>query len=343
MINIGVIGLGMMGLTHLDVYAGLATAKVVAIADADAGRRNGTVKARGNVEGQAQGRFDVASVKGYADGFDLIRDPNVQMVDICLPTPLHHRFALAALEAGKHVLVEKPLARTSADAFAIADAADRAFEKDGVLAMPAMCMRFWPGWTWLKQAVVEQRYGKVLAAQFTRLASHPGGAFYQSADASGAAALDLHIHDADFIRHCFGTPRAVRSVGYSKVTGGVDHLFTHYFYEDIPLVTAEGGWCMAAGFPFQMRYRINFERATAVFDASAASPLMLYQDGKLEPVALGKASGYQEEIEYFLGCIAAQRRPETVTLREGAEAVRIVEAEVESIRTGEACPLPHTR
>src|SRR5260370_39218043 len=73
MINVGVIGLGMMGLTHLDVYAAAAGARVVAIADADPDRRSGKVKASGNVEGQAKGGFDVASVKGYADGMELIR------------------------------------------------------------------------------------------------------------------------------------------------------------------------------------------------------------------------------------------------------------------------------
>ena len=334
MINIGVIGLGMMGLTHLDVYAAWAPAKIVAVADADPGRRTGVTKARGNVEGQAQGRFDITSVTGYADGLELIRDPNVQVVDVCLPTPLHKAFTIAALEAGKHVLVEKPLARTSADALAIADAADVAFAKSGAIAMPAMCMRFWPGWTWLKQVVAEQRYGKVLSAKFTRLSSHPGGAFYQSAEASGAAALDLHIHDTDFVNHCFGKPKAVRSIGYSTVTAGVDHLFSHYLYDDIPLVTAEGGWSMAAGFPFQMRYHVNFEQATAVFDAAATPQLALYQDGKTQTVPLGTAQGYEEEISYFLQCIADKRRPEIVTLRDAAAAVRIVEAEVESVKSG---------
>ena len=83
-----------------------------------------------------------------------------------------------------------------------------------------------------------------------------------------------------------------------------------------------------------MRYHVNFERATAVFDASAESPLMLYQNGKAEAVAIGKEIGYQAEIEYFLHCIAAKRRPETVTLRDAAEAVKWVEAEVESVMSG---------
>jgi predicted dehydrogenase len=335
MINVGVVGLGMMGLTHLDVYASQPGAKVVAIADADPDRRSGKTKATGNVEGQAKGAFDVASVKGYADGMELIRDPNVQMVDICLPTPLHKKFAIAALEAGKHVLVEKPLARTSADAFAIADAADRAFAKNGALAMPAMCIRFWPGWTWLKRAIAENRYGPVLSTRFTRLASHPAGPFYADANASGAAILDLHIHDTDFVRHCFGPPKAVRSVGYSKVTAGIDHVLTHYLYDQIPLVTAEGGWAMQSGFPFRMRFDVNFQSATATYDAFAKDSLTLHQNNKTESIPLETQQGYQREIEYFLTCISENRRPETVTLRDAAEAVRLVEAEEQSVITGQ--------
>ena len=90
---------------------------------------------------------------------------------------------------------------------------------------------------------------------------------------------------------------------------------------------------------FRMRYDVNFERATAVFDAFAPQPLSLYQEGKVEALPLEAELGYQREIVYFLECIAAQRRPETVTLREAAEAVRVVEAEVESVKTGQVVAL----
>jgi predicted dehydrogenase len=336
MINIGVIGLGMMGLTHLDVYHAMPGAKVVAVADAMADRLSGRERATGNVKGQAQGAFDVTTVTGYADGLEMLRDPNVQAVDICLPTPAHRKFATAALEAGKHVLLEKPLARTSADAFAIADAGEKAFTARGLISMPAMCMRFWPGWIELKQAIEQKTYGRVLAAKFQRLASHPAGAFYANAEQSGAAALDLHIHDTDFVRYCFGPPTAVQSGGYSKPTTGIDHIFTQYLYDDVPLVTAEGGWAMQKGYPFQMQYTVNFEGATMVFDINAAEPLMLYQDGQATPVALEKALGYQLEIDYFLKCVETKKQPTTVTLRDAAEAVKIVEAEVESVKSGRA-------
>ena len=336
MLNVGVVGLGMMGLTHLDAYAKLPGVKVAAIADADADRRSGKVRARGNIEGQARGAFDFATAAQYADAAELIRDPRVDAVDICLPTPLHLRFALLAMEAGKPVLLEKPLARSAADADRIADAAEQA----NVIAMPAMCMRFWPGWTWLKEAVDARTFGRALGAQFRRVASHPGGPFYRDADASGGAALDLHIHDTDFVRFLFGTPRAVRSSGYAKVTTGLDHLLTQYVYDDVPLVSAEGGWAMEEGFPFRMQYTVNFERATAVFDSSAASPLTLYESGK-PPVAVPVETvmGYEIEIAYFVECVKEGRSPGIVTLRDGAAAVRIIEAEVESVRSGQPVEL----
>jgi predicted dehydrogenase len=270
---------------------------------------------------------------------ELIKDPGVQAVDICLPTPLHHKVTLAALEAGKHVLVEKPLARTSADAFAMAKAAEAAYAKNKTIAMPAMCMRFWPGWSHLKKMVEEKEAGRVLAARFQRVATHPGGAFYKDAELSGAAALDLHIHDTDFVRFLFGTPKSVFTRGYSHVTGGIDHLVTSYQFDEVPLVTAEGGWAMSSGFSFQMQYQINFERATAVFDLNAAQPLMLYSDGAGEAKVVEGTMGYLHEIKYFLECVAKGERPTTVTMHDAAEAIRVVEAEVESIRRGEVVGL----
>ena len=224
MINVGVIGLGMMGLTHLDVYSKLEGVEVFAIADKDRDRLHGKAQAAGNIEGQAQGGFDFEAVQKYEDAEKLIHHKKIDVVDICLPTHLHLIFARKVLRAGKHVLIEKPLARTAADAKKLVRSAQSAKG----LAMPAMCMRFWPGWTWLKKAVSEGTYGKVLSATFRRVAEHPGGPFYERGELCGGAVLDVHIHDTDFVQFLFGVPEAVSSVGYSKLTGEVDHLVTQY-------------------------------------------------------------------------------------------------------------------
>lgn len=334
-IRVGVVGLGMMGLTHLDAYAKLQGVEVTALADRDEDRLSGKAQASGNIEGQAEGGFDYGSARKYTDAAELIADPDIDVVDICLPTPAHVLFGLKTLEAGKHLLLEKPVARTYADAVKLVEAA----EASDKIAMPAMCMRFWPGWTWLKKAIDEKTYGNVLAATFKRVASHPQGPFYADAALNGGAALDLHIHDSDFVQFLFGMPRSVQSFGYSSVTSGVDHITTRYEVDGAPLVTAEGSWAMADGFAFRMQFMVNFENATASFDSSASDALVLSQGGQSTPVEMEEGMGYDHEIAYFLDCVKNNRKPQTVTMRDAAQAVRLVEAEVESVGNGRAVSL----
>lgn len=329
-IQVGVVGLGMMGLTHLDAYAKLDGVEVVALADRDTDRLAGKSLAAGNIEGTAEGGFDFDRAKKYTDAAELIADPEIDAVDICLPTPAHVPFGLKTLEAGKHLLIEKPLARNYADAMKLVEAA----EASDKIAMPAMCMRFWPGWTWLKKTIDEQTYGKVLGITFRRVASHPHGPFYADGKANGGAALDLHIHDSDFIQHLFGMPKSVMSVGYSSQTDEVDHIVTQYELDGVGLVNAEGSWAMAEGFDFRMQYMVNFEKATASFDSSADDALVLSEDGETKPVELIAGMGYDFEIAYFLDCIRNNYKPKTVTMRDAAEAVRLIEAEVQSVRSG---------
>jgi predicted dehydrogenase len=300
------------------------------VADLIEDRREGRTVVAGNVKGQSQGGRDFSAFRKYAEGMDLIADPGLDIVDICLPTPLHARYARAALAAGKHVMTEKPFARTAREADQLVQAAARSRK----LLMCAMCMRFWPAWAWLKEAIDRRTYGRVLAAQFRRVASHPGAAFYRDGKACGGAILDLHIHDTDFVHYCFGKPAAVYSRGYTSCTGAIDHLLTHYVYDRGPLVTAEGGWSMAPGFGFQMQYTVNFERATAVFDLAAAEPLRLVRGGTSRPVKVKAGMGYQHEIVYFVTCVRTGARLRAVEPASAALSVRIVEAEEKSIRTG---------
>jgi predicted dehydrogenase len=330
--TIGVIGLGMMGRTHLDAYAKLPNAHVVAIADANAARLAGNEQAQGNIKGQAQGGFDMSQVKRYATGEELIRDPTIQVVDICVWTQLHAELVEQALAAGKHVLVEKPLTRTIDQAQRVVRAARSATTS----IMPAMCLRFWPAWEFLREeVVVKRRFGKVLSADFRREAAHPGTPFYSDGAQCGGALLDLHIHDVDFIHHCFGVPSAVTSSGYAQVSGEPDHVSTQYHFSgaDAPaIVTATGAWCYGAGYDFNMRYTVNCERATIVYDMQAADPLVICAEGKRTPVAVDPAMGYEREIRYFLDRIANNQRPDRVTVEQAAATLCTIFAERDSIR-----------
>jgi predicted dehydrogenase len=329
--KVGIIGLGMMGRTHYEAYQELGTT-VVAVADEDPKRARGDLTGTsGNVIAGAVNQLPMDRIKGTTSASELIAMKDVDVIDICVPTTQHVEVALEALRAGKHVVCEKPLARTSGDAERIAAAAREAM---GAF-MPAMCMRFWPQWAWLKQAVAEGRYGKVLSATFRRVASMPGG-WYRDGHVSGGAALDLHIHDTDFVQFLFGMPKAVSSRGYSKTSGEIDHLTTQFAYDDVPLVSAEGGWSFADGFGFSMQYAVNFENASADFDlARGAQPLRLTRGGQSETIDCGPGYGYAAELKYFLDCVGKGQKPTIVTADDAVRSIKIVEAEVRSARSGE--------
>jgi predicted dehydrogenase len=228
------------------------------------------------------------------------------------------------------VLCEKPLALDSATAQRIADAAAGA---KGYF-MPAMCIRFWPQWAWLKEAADDQRYGKVLSATFRRVASMPPGWFANGA-MSGGGILDLHVHDTDFVFYLLGKPDGVFSRGYSKTSGKTDHILTDYLYDRGPaLVSAEGSWCMADGFSFSMKYTVNFERATADFDSARTPALVVSTGGNAEAPEFA-GDGYAAELTYFLDCIRNGRRPERVTAADAVTGLQIIEAEQRSVESGQ--------
>ena len=120
-LKVGVIGLGSMGSTHLDIYSQISDVEVIAVADSIQSRLDGSSKAEGNISGQARGSVGGLKARKYIDGMELINDPEIELVDICVGTNLHFVFVEAALAKGKHVLVEKPLARTYDEAKKISD------------------------------------------------------------------------------------------------------------------------------------------------------------------------------------------------------------------------------
>jgi predicted dehydrogenase len=241
---------------------------------------------------------------------------------------LHAVQAIAALRAGRNVLCEKPLAQNAMEARKVLKVADASRK----FLMPAMCMRFWPGWSWLKKIVTEKTYGKVLAAHFRRLSAMP--AWGLAGTHAGGALFDLHIHDTDFVNFLFGQPRSVCSTGVVGKRDAVNHVVSQYHFPGGPAVSTEGSWLLASG--FNMGYTIFCERATLDFDlARGAEALSVDEAGKKSRTGkLENGDGYDAEIRYFLDCVARSKKPEIVTARDAVTALEICEAEEESIRTG---------
>ncbi|MCX6923740.1 MAG: Gfo/Idh/MocA family oxidoreductase [Verrucomicrobia bacterium] len=337
-VNVAVVGLGFMGVTHIKAYQQLKAAKIVAVCDSVRVPVNGVLAGvAGNITGS--GALDLGrNVKVYRVLEEVLADPEVTLVDLCVPTPLHPEQSIAALKAGKHVLCEKPLALSAKQARDIV----RAAESASGFFMPAMCMRFWPGWSFLKEVVSQKTYGKVLAARFRRMSPPPtwSKATYGSGSKTGGALFDLHIHDTDFVQFLFGRPASVFSDGVAWADGSVDHVVTQYHFPGGPAVYAEGSWLLNGN--FNMSYTLLCERATLDYDLSrGAEALMVAEPGKApRAVKSVGGDGYSGEICYMLEAIQSGKAPRVVTAKDGLSAVQICEAEAKSVRTGKVVAVP---
>ncbi len=360
-VGVGIIGLGFMGRTHLAAYQAAARNPHTAPPKAQEPRGDATgltpascrvvgvfgiapATTSGNLATGATAELPEGTVQ-YQTVDALLADPAIDLVSICTPTDTHIELVTKALRAGKNVLVEKPVALDPAAIEALAREAAAAKR----LCMPAMCMRFWPGWAWLKEAIDSARFGRVLSARFERLGSRPAWSrdFYLDPIRSGGALWDLHIHDADIICWLFGKPSSVRSMGIVSPSGGIDHVSTQYVFERGPsLVTAEGGWVADAGFPFRMRYTVVFDgrasgsgrggghEVVADWDLSRTPCLVLAQHGESSAVEIDAPSGYEGEVVAFIDAVRRGLSQAPATLLEAAVVARVLHAEARSVRTG---------
>ena len=333
-IRAGVVGLGFMGQTHVRAYQNAARdglpVTLAAVCDADQARLNPVAQASGNLgSADAAPLFDPTETRAYSDLDDLLADDSIDLVSICTHTTTHVDFAIRVLGAGKHCIIEKPVALTLAEVERLLPVAQRA-QENGILCMPAMCMRFWPAWAWIKNTIDSRQYGAVRSAAFTRLGSTPTWAdsFYKDISKSGGAILDLHIHDTDFVHFCFGPPIEVTSLGdYS-------HITTLYRFDNGPThVAAEGCWDRDPAAPFVMRARVDFETASVEFDLSAEHQLMLYKDGGAHPIDVFPLSGWEMQIRAMVETLARGESKPPITINEAARVMHTIEAERESLRT----------
>jgi predicted dehydrogenase len=340
MINIGIVGLGFMAATHIRAYRKVPEARVTALCNPSGRHLDGDFSnVAGNVGATDPVKLNMTGVKATRVLADLLGDREIHVIDICAPTRAHEELAAAALQAGKHVLCEKPLARTVESARRMVEASRRA----SGFFMPAMCLRFWPEWAWLKETISSGCYGRVLAARFRRVAEPPGwgrNTFFNGAE-SGGGLFDLHVHDTDFVQYCFGRPASVFSTGYSKTTDAVDHVVTQYQVASGAIVHAEGSWAMARGFGFNMSYTVNFERATADYDISRGKEaLRLAVEGEAAKVVPCEGEdGYVGELRHFLESIGKGKPPSVVTAQDGLNSVEICAAEEQSVRERRIVPL----
>ncbi len=324
--KIGLIGCGGMGTTHdlsLKALSETHGIEVVALADC-------------RPEKLTQAAALWPQARCYQYGEELLEHETLDMVDICLPSYEHARHAIATLQKGMHVFVEKPVCLTEEDCQKLLDAE----KSSGRKVMVGQVLRSAPEYRFLYDACKENTYGALKSIVMQRVGSDvPWGYedWFHDEAKSGSVVLDLHVHDLDFLRWTLGEPDSFTCRATAFESGMVNQIITCYQFGPV-FATAEGTWNVSPKMPFQAAYRACFAKATVVWDNLAAHKLAVYHaDGSIEYPELvseysveSSAAGinitnlgpYYAELKYFIECLTNDRPVQRAPLCDAVGSVR---------------------
>ncbi|HVO41153.1 MAG TPA: Gfo/Idh/MocA family oxidoreductase [Aggregatilineales bacterium] len=315
MVEIGIIGAGFAGSIHARAYAKTPDAHVAVVVDQDKPRAEALA---GEVGGRAETDIDA-----------LLRDSALELVDVAVPTPLHPRFAIRALEAGKHVVIEKPLALTVAEC----DAILKAGQRSGKFVMVGHVLRFWPEYRAIRTVIQSGKLGHVMVATAHRLSNRPQWAsWFHDPQATGGALLDLQIHDVDMLNSLFGRPRRVFALGAKGENGGWDHVVTQIEYDTLT-ASAEASFMMPQDFPFTAGLRVTGDKGVVEYQFRAGGAsfemgepvhyLYLHEAGKPnQPLDFEGGDAFESEIAHFVSCVKRGQPSTVVTPGDARLAVQ---------------------
>lgn len=316
----GLVGAGFMGSTHLAAYATLDDVEVVGVADPN--------------EEAAAAAASPAGARPYPSYEAMVAAEEVDIVDACLPTALHRELALRVAEDGKHLFLEKPIARKLEEAREILFA----FDAGGGRLFVGHVVRFFPEYARIKAMVEAGDLGRVGVVRTSRRSPFLRGwrDWYADRRQSGGVLVDLVIHDFDFLRWCFGEVERVYARGVAgREYNRLDYALTTLRFGGGQISHVEGHW----GYPSPFEYAIEVagSKGLLAVNSTEAPTLRLLQDpgiaGEPPTTAVGE-SPYRAELEHFVRCVQTGEKP-IVDGHDAYQALRISLAAAESARTGE--------
>jgi len=319
-VKIGIAGLGFMGSTHLQAYQSVPNAEITAVASSDEKKRSGDLSAiQGNLDRPGE-TMDFGAAARYVTVEEMLADSNVEAVDLCVPSDLHAPLALKALRAGKHVLVEKPMALTGEECDRMVEAARR----HGRVLMVAQVLRFWPDYARAREIIASGGIGPLKTAFFRRKCAAPGwGKWMHDRSRSGGGVFDLLIHDFDFALHLFGKPASVKARGVEEMARGIDVVEAELEYESPRSVVISGGWHHPQSYPFSMEFSFVCEGGTLDFHSGLRRLTLYKSDGSSEEPKLSEQDGFVGELCAFADACEAGSPPERCPPEESALATRM--------------------
>ncbi len=342
MIRVGIAGLGFMGMVHYLTYQKLRGVKVAAICEMNKKRLTGDWRdIKGNF-GPAGEKMDLSAVETTSSLDDMLSNPDIDMIDITLPPSLHADMACRAMKAGKHVFCEKPMSLSTSDCAKMV----RTSKSTGKQLFIGHVLPFFPEYAWALKAVRSGKYGKLLGGSFKRVISDPAWLpNFWSPSHTGGPMLDLHIHDAHFIRLLFGMPSAV--VTHGRLRGELAEYWNTQFCYDKPnySVLATSGTIAQQGRAFTHGFEIQLEKATLMFDFAVLGddakylcpPTILGNKGKAKTVKLGSGDpmdGFASEIKEVVSCIKNNRQSDILNSDLARDAILLCHKQTQSLSRG---------
>jgi predicted dehydrogenase len=328
-IGVALLGSGFMARTHAAVYAelgDLAEVRVVCALETD----------------RARALAEPLGAEVTNDWEAAIAAGGVDAVDICLPTPLHRPVAERALAAGRHALVEKPLALTLDDADAIGAAA----AASGRIVMVGHVLRFFGEIAALRSVLASGELGDPVAATALRLSAPPDwNEWMQDAERSGGTLVDLMVHDFDVLNALLGPARRV----YARGSAGGRHL-TALVEHERGEASVEGSHAMPGSFPFTAELRLLCERGVLdhrftagagdeVSDSDVSSVLRIHPGAGPVREVTAPGDPWRAQIEHFLDCVRAGVEPQDGSFAQARAALAVALAARRSLVSGQPEPV----
>jgi UDP-N-acetylglucosamine 3-dehydrogenase len=329
-IKYGIIGLGWFGEKHCEALAAIPNVEIHSLCTRNPERL-----------GEVAGKF--GATKTFTDYHAMLADPELEAVSIVTMWDQHAAPTIAALKAGKHVFLEKPMASTLADCDAIVGAANAA---TGFFMVGHIC-RFNPRYAAAKQEIAAGKIGKIISMYARR--NLPAWVGASVLDKIGPIIGD-GVHDTDLM-FWFSGSRAVSA--YAQTVKFRDHAHPDlgqvmYRLESGASCILESVWCLPNTTPFQIDERlevIGTEGSISIHDTHP-NLMIVDKDGSrcpdttYWPTIHGQLRGaLRDELAYFANCVATGTKPTVITAGESREAVRACLAAEQSAATGQVVHL----
>lgn len=314
------VGAGSIGKVHIESAKGLDVIRYVGVVDI-----NQTV---------AQKFAEKYNVKWYTSLSEAINELKPDALDICTPSTYHLPVIKQGAERGMHILCEKPITLDTSSA----KEAEDIIKKKKVKLMISKVLRFWPEYIYAVKTTREKTFGKVRSVECKRLSPAPTWNSWMLNDKKGGgAAIDLQIHDMDFILQLFGKPQAIMAHGI-ETNGGMNTVYNYLYYKDCIHVTVESCFVMPSSYPFRMYYQIVYEKAVIEFDIwrPIGQQLKVFpEEGSEFCPELPPQAAYKNELSYFAKQLINNKEFDKVPLSESISALQMCLASRQSCLTKE--------